>query len=289
VYRTPAGILAVDPVLGDNATVTLACHFEPLTALSALFVGDDVVVGAETVFPMRYGCIDCPAPSPPSAPPPPPDLCRLIPHLAGMSVAGARLAWESAGFSAERFTPITGDDGATVDEFFVTEDDPDSNCEAGYAVFSSSVVVTLLEPDLIVGSCVTVPNLTGTIVADARQTWTDAGFSAPDFSPPDQDTRVVTDQTTDPESTPGVSCLDPDTTTITVAIGDAWPDAPPAPCQVPNLIDKTRPEAAVDWDIAGFSGDNFQPPVGAWKVKWQSLVGGDWVSCDSSVTVSQKP
>ena len=288
-YTTPTGDPAPDPVIGDYATVKLTCHFEPLTALSALFVGDDVLVEAETIFPMRYGCVDCPAPLAAGPPTAPPDPCRLLPQLEGMSVAGARLAWVSAGFSQDQFT-TSGNETAQVLDVFATEEDPDASCDPGYYTFSSSVFVTSVDPSD--GSCATVPNLIGTVVADARQAWTDAGFSADNFSPPDQDAQVVTNQDTDPDSNPGVSCavdFDAATTTVTVDTGDPWPEAPPAPCQVPNLIDQTRTDAALEWALAGFSTDNFNPPGGGWKVKWQSLVGGDLMGCGSPITVSQKP
>jgi hypothetical protein len=290
-YTKPDGTAAAPPVLGDYASVSLTCAFQLVTPLAGAVLGHDTLdLNATAVFPVRYGCAGCPPP-PPAPEPVPPNQCRKIPAMAGISVAGARLAWQSAGFSTAKFTPLTGQDTKTVAPGpSVTEDDPDSGCSPGWAIFSSSVIVTTVAPDPVVPPCQTVPNLIGVTVATARTTWTlgPPAFTG-GFQPPDQDTRVVTGQTTIPASTPGVSCIAPDAS-IVVTYGDPWAPPPPPPCKVPNFSDKHRDDAQPLWSAAGFTTTvAYDGPNNNFKIKSQTLVGGDWVDCGSFVTVSNKP
>lgn len=287
------GVPVTDPELGDHVTVRLTCSFDLITPLASQILGrDQIEVSAESVFPVRDGCASCPPP-PPAPEPQPPDQCREVPDMTGMSVAGARLAWQSAGFSLANFIPTTGSDTATVQLVTVNENDPDSGCPAWtpgtWAMFSSTGTAMLETADPTDASCLTVPNLIGMTVADGRQKWTDAGFTG-DFTPNDQDSFAVADQETSPDtSDPGISCRPP-TTEITVTVGPAWPAPPPAPCKVPNFTGVKRDSAGAMWTGAGFTAANISyDGQGNFTIQNQTLVGGGWVACSSSIVVSRDP
>src|SRR5918999_1774924 len=211
---TRGGVAITDPELGDYAVVELTCEFDPVTPLAAnLFGGGPITLRATSTFPVRNGCASCP-PAPPAPVPQAPPQCREVPAMNGLSMAGARLAWESAGFDMARLSPTIGSDTATVHDVFITENDPTSNCSTWtpgeWAIFSSSGVAAFETAAPIDPFCLTVPNLKGVTVEDARDAWTAAGFIGV-FDPADQDDLVVTDQLTSPTtSEPGVSCIPPD-------------------------------------------------------------------------------
>lgn len=284
------GIPVSDPALGDYATVELTCAFPLITPLAAQVLGSDTLtLVAASVFPVRDGCASCPPP-PPAPVPEAPDQCREVPEMAGLSVAGARLAWQSAGFSLADFIPETGSETRTVELVTVNENDPNSGCPSWtpgtWAIFSSTATAILVPAAPTDPSCETVPNLKGLTIGDARQEWSDAGFTG-DFEPPDQDALVVTEQVTDPDtSEAGVTCLPP-TTNVTVTPGPAWPAAPAAPCQVPNFTGVKRDSAAQLWTDAGFApGTITYDGNGNFTIQRQTLVGLSWVDCDSTVEVS---
>jgi hypothetical protein len=288
-YTRPDGTPTSAPVLGDYATIGMACEFSPLVPLSDVLFGDPIDLGARATFVVREGCINCPEPAP-VPPPPTPEQCRLVPQMADMSVAGARLAWVSAGFSEASFLVVSGDDTSTVRTALVDQIDPLSTCVTPLAIFSSKVDILTFPPDPETAGCATVPNVIGVDVGDARTAWDDAGFDPAEFSSDiDDDTRRVVSQTTTPASTPGVSCLELDAS-IEVVTGEPLPDPPPPSCKVPSMIDLRRSEAQTAWvsptTPGGFSAANFTPKSGNFTVKSQSLVGGTWVPCSSSIVVS---
>jgi len=291
-YTTPDGTPIANPTLGDYANVTLDCDFSPITPLADIFFGDPIPMSATSTFPIREGCINCPAVAPVD-PPPTPLQCRLVPDLEDMSVAGARLAWASAGFDPDEFAPLTGQDTRTVASAVVTEDDPLSTCEfPTYAIFSSSVLVTTDDPAPTDPTCGTVPNVIGITLQDAQDEWTDAGFTGAftvgGLDPATADpASVVTQQDTDLVSEAGVDCMPP-TTLIDVEIGAPWPAPPPAPCRVPNMINLFRSEGQIAWVDEGFDSANFSPTSGTFKIRSQSLVGGTYVPCEASIVVGDK-
>jgi hypothetical protein len=293
-YTTSDGAPVADPALGDFAIVTLRCDFSPITPLGDVFFGDPIAMSATSTFPIREGCVNCPTP-PPATPPPAPLQCRPVPDVTDLSVAGARLAWASAGFDPANFVPSTGRDYETVASFVVTENDPLSNCAfPALAIFSSTIVVTTTPPDPETPpTCITVPNLLGTLVGDADDAWTDAGFTGdltadggdPSIPAPN---RVIVDQDTVPPSEVGVDCLDP-ASTVNVVTGAPLPAPPPLPCRVPNMINLKRAEGEAAWIADGFADANFDPKNGNFTIKSQSVVGGTYVPCTASVEVSSKP
>ena len=279
--------------MGDYARVTVACDFGLLMPLSGIFFGDPVAMVAVSSFPVRTGCVNCGTGSGGEPPPPPPEQCRAVPDFTGMSVAGARLAWESAGFTGD-FNAGGAGDYETVDPDSVEVTAVDEACQDPTASFYAEVTVDTLPPDIGVG-CEVVPNLTGLPIADARDAWAASAFgTATVLDPPlPDDDSVVEGQTTSPVDAPqpGVSCLIPDVdvTTISFTVGDPWPDPPPAPCWVPNLIDKTRQIGESQWYDRGFVAGTFSPTNGNFRIKAQSLVGLSYQPCTASITVSAAP
>jgi hypothetical protein len=284
-FTAADGSPTMNPQLGEYARVRLTCDFSMITPLAGVLFGDPITMVASSTFPVRVsGCLSCPT-TEPAPPPPPPEECRLVPNMEGMSVAGARLAWRSAGFFAANFAPSSGSETATVKNQSLLQNDPNSSCVPPYAIFSSSVVVTTEQADPVGAGCATAPNLIGITVEDARDAW-EASFTGGFFPGDDDDQRVISQETA-PASDPGVSCLFTGAS-IEVELGEPWPPAPPAPCQVPNLVDRKRSAAAAEWQQAGFM-TQLQPTKGNFEVKSQTLVGGTYLSCDATITVSPQP
>jgi hypothetical protein len=288
-YTKPDGTPTTTPVLGDYATLGMVCDFSPIVPLSDVLFGDPINLGARATFVVREGCVNCPAPAP-VPPPPTPEQCRLVPEMEDMSVAGARLAWASAGFNATNFNLLAGEETSTVASAIVDQVDPLSTCVLPFAIFTSEVDI-LTEPadQETPGVCATAPNLIGMDVGDARSAW-DADFDVASFTPDiDDDARRVVSQATTPASEPGVTCLAL-SAQINVATGDPWPSPPPPSCKVPSMIDLKRSEGQAAWSAptipGGFEPANFSPTNGNFTIKSQSLVGGTWLPCSASITVS---
>jgi hypothetical protein len=297
-YTTRDGTPTMTPALGDYARLTLECSFSPVTPLVDMLLGEEIPMSATSTFPVREGCINCPTPVP-ATPPPAPIHCFLVPDMTGMSVAGARLAWESAGFNPDEFSVLSGEETSTVDAQIVDQGEEISNCDfPTYALFSSSVTVTVLASETCEAGFAVVPNMIGLTLADARAAWGAAGFDpslfTADGSDPDliiDTTRVVEDQTTTPTSDAGVSCGETATMAVDVVTGDPWPEPPPTPCEVPSMINHSRAEGEAMWVGNGFARANFSPLNGGFTIRSQSQVGGNgaYLSCDASVTVSASP
>jgi hypothetical protein len=291
-YTKPDGTATTTPVLGDYATLGMVCDFSPIVPLSDVLFGDPINLGSRATFVVREGCVNCPAPAP-VPPPPTPEQCRLVPEMDDMSVAGARLAWASAGFNAANFDVLAGDETSTVQSALVDQVDPLSTCVIPFAIFTSTVDILIAPADPVTpGVCATAPNLIGIDVGAARAAW-DVDFDSATFTPDiDDDSLRVVSQTTSPASDPGVTCL-PLTAQITVVTGPPWPAPPPPSCQVPSMIDSTRAEAQAKWVAptipGGFMAANFNPQKGGFTVKSQSLVGGTWVPCSATITVAASP
>lgn len=290
-YTTAGGAPTTDPTLGDYANLTVGCEFSMITPLAGLFFGETIDLSATSTFPVREGCVNCPTPVP-ATPVPTPVQCRLVPNMVGMSVAGARLAWESAGFLPANFTPASGQDTSTVAPGPVVTQPPLSTCASPNAQFDSSVTVTTVPPES--PSCQVVPNVVGMTLGDALDAWADAGFTGAvtadggDPATLDQN-RVVTGEATTPASTSGVTCGDP-TYTAQLTTGDPWPAPPDSPCRVPNMINLRLDEGQTAWQAAGFAPTNLTADgKNNFTIKSQSLVGGNWVPCDAAITVSQTP
>ncbi len=276
---------------GELVRVDLDCSFALATQIISAVLGGTVTVSSSASFPITYGCLaDCPT-GPPAPPPPPPvNNCRMAPDVDGLSVAGARNLWVSNGFSAANFIPSVGpDDTRTVEASTVSEPPNTEGCTAPEYFFDSTMTVTMV--DLVspkpVG-CEYVPNMLGITVADARTAWSSL-FSGEFLPASGVDDRVVTQQVTDPVSDPG-DCLPP-ATTVTVAHGPGLPAPPPQPCQVPSFVNTSSTDAAGTWQDHGFDPGNitFKPKNKEFTIQFQTLVGGTYVSCGSSIEVRDKP
>jgi hypothetical protein len=274
--------------VGDRARVSLSCEFELITAVMAQVFGGDstLTITANATFPIRKGCADCIG-APTAPPPPPPANCRSIPDMAGMSVAGARLAWTAAGFTGE-FEPESGEDAETVASFTIDQGG-ELGCDGvTNAFFSSSVTVDLAPVIPPSGTCITVPNLIGMTVSAARVAWEDAGFDPANFDPlTGDDNRIVDEQTHTPTALPG-QCMEPDLA-VSVTSDPAPPPPPPPPCRVPEFVNTPRAEAQSRWGLAQFTTTvQFHPPAQNWTViTQQSLVAGTWAGCASTITLSR--
>ena len=288
-YTKPDGTPTTAPVLGDYATLGMVCDFSPIVPLSDVLFGDPINLGARATFVVREGCVNCPAPAP-EPPPPTPEQCRLVPEMEDMSVAGARLAWASAGFNAANFHLLNGEETSTVETSLVDQVDPLSTCVLPFAIFTSEVdILTAAADPETPGVCATAPNVIGMTVGAARTAW-DADFDVANFTPDiSDDARRVVSQTTTPASEPGVTCLAL-SAQINVVTGDPWPSPPPPSCKVPSMIDLKRSEGQAAWSAPGIPGGfapaNFNPKNGNFTIKSQSLVGGTWLPCSASITVS---
>lgn len=290
---TPNPDPAADPVFGPTkepgelVRVDLSCDFSVLTPVISSVLSGTISVSSSASFPISSGCLAA-CPTGPPAPPPgtPPDNCRTAPDVEDMSVAGARAAWVAAGFAESEFNPGPGpDDTRTVENATVSEPPNTEGCVPPRYLFSATMTVTVapLQTPKPSPTCLYVPNVRGMTVADARTAWTDPGFVGP-FLPTGNDNRIVIDQVTLPASDPG-DCMEPDTS-MTVSHGPAPPAPPPAPCKVPSFVNTSSSAATTTWLAAGFSANNisFKPPSGnAFTIGSQSLVGGTFVGCDSSI------
>ena len=277
------------------ATVGLTCDFSPVAPGIRQVLGNVIKINASSTFPITYGCIkDCGA-VPAPTPPPPVDNCRNVPAIAGMSVKGARQAWVAAGFTGA-FNPATGDDTRTIDTFVTTAPPGADTCTGMTAFFASSITATLvpLVTPPPTPTCVYIPNLIGMTVGDARTAWTAAGFTDP-FTPPADpatDGDIVTTQTVTPAAAIG-DCVEPPAVAVAVTYTSAPPPPPAAPCKVPSLVNTQSTAAMAAWGPApgaGFTGaltfrHSNQLP---YLIKTQTLVGGTYVGCGSSMEVDDR-
>jgi hypothetical protein len=92
--------------VGDRVDVGLSCTFRPLTPIVGAVVGSNLVLSANSEFPIRAGSSILGVPIPPAVTPPP-TPCITVPDLvnpAPETVADARNEWSGAGFTGA-FSP----------------------------------------------------------------------------------------------------------------------------------------------------------------------------------------
>ena len=276
---------------GELVRVNLDCDFRIVTPIVGVILGNTITVSSSAAFPITAGCLAACPTGPPAPPPPPPtsNNCRTVPDVVGLSVAGARAAWVSAGFKASNFSPPSGaEDTRTVSARTVTEPTNGEGCVMPKQFFEASMTVERapLGPQLT-PTCRSVPNLQGFTLPAARSAWTDAGFTGA-FLPNGNNSQVVASQVTVPASSPG-ECMEPPTT-ITVTPGDPLPAAPPAPCKVPSFSNTSSLNATTTWTDAGFDKRNLEfnprPSNQGYTILSQTLVGGTYVGCDSDIVLS---
>lgn len=274
----PTGFSAANVYeVGDHAIVNLTCEFDLITPLAGSIIGSPIGITASAEFMVRGGLIN----GIPIGPPPPPPGCvdQVVPDLVGLSVAGARSAWATAGFTGA-FTPAAGSDSDIVSAQTTSPPSSPNDC----LVATASVTVTHAPSTPCTAPDVQVPNLVGLTVAQARTTWTGAGFTG-SFTPASgSDSNIVSAQTTNPTSAAG-DCEAP-TTQVTVTHA-----APPPPqCTTPQLFGAKVNIAASVFNNPpyNFTGSVIvtRPPNGNYDITSQSLVAGQMYDCTSSITVS---
>jgi len=265
--------------LGDHVRVSLTCNFSFVTPLVGFFMGDPMPISAASEFSVKGGEING---IPVGGAPPAGCLDKTVPNMVGISVSAARSAWTTAGFTGG-FSPATGQDTETV----ASQNTTPSSVPGGCLVATATVTVTTSGPPPCTNPNATVPNLLGLTVANARTTWTAAGFNNNTFNPASgSNTDTVTGQTTSPTSTPG-DCVAKNTT-VTVT------HSAPAPTPVPNCIapqvfaNATRANSAASvWASAGFTGGVTitRPPSGNYIITRQDRVAGQAYACTATLTV----
>lgn len=262
---------------GDHVEVALTCDFSLITPLANALLGGGITVGAEATFSVigaKINGIPTPA-DPPTSPCLPTE--RIVPNLIGMSVAGARDRWDSAGFTGAFAPSDTAEDGDVVTSQTATPSASAGSCLAYYA----AMTVTHQDPEVCNGTQISVPPLIGLTLAAAREDWTAAGFTGTFTPTAGDDAQVVVTQ-----SVAAGGCAEP-TASVVVTYGDAT-DPPLATCTAPQLVTLTASNASADWTAAGFTGAFTTQPANKnnWIVKTQDLVGGQDYACTASVTVN---
>ena len=274
--------------VGGDVTARVACDFAVLTPIISTIVGSTVRVAADSTFPILYGCLaDCPPPPAEGTPPPPPDNCRRLPDVIGMSAAGARAAWIAAGFIEANFNAPASSETLTVSGYVIAPAPDAEPCtDPGDEFFANSITVDV-EPqgEPTSDTCVWVPNLIGVSVAEARSTWTAAGFTGAFTPDAGSDASVVVSQTTTPAAAPG-ACIEPDAA-VQVAYDEPPGSPPAAPCKVPSFVNTNTAQAPAAWSAAGFTGTLSYKQNPPFIVKSQSLVGGTYVSCSAAIVLSR--
>jgi beta-lactam-binding protein with PASTA domain len=214
--------------------------------------------------------------------------CREIPALVGLSVAGAKAAWVQAGFLIENAHEPGGAVATDTVATATVTPPPDAEfCPSGQAFFSSSLSITVQAPgERTSDTCLALPNVRGMSVAAARTAWGSSGFTGSFTPATDHDANIVIEQTATPSAGPG-DCVEPDTS-LAVAYGAPPPAPPPPPCKVPSFVNTSTTTASATWTTAGFTAAKltFKQRT-PYTIKAQTLVGGTWVSCASSIVLSR--
>lgn len=282
----PAPVFPAGKEIGDPVLVQLTCEFTLITPFMTTMLNGPLTVHAESSFPIRSGCPGCTgsfpaAPTPEPTPTPP--CTTFVPHMLGLTVGGARTAWQGAGFTGN-FTP-SGHNSETVLSVQTTPGSNEGDCIPP----GSTVNVTYGPAPTPAPTCAPVPNLVGALLPDARTAWTASGFTG-QFTPvsPTGDTQRVLTQTTTPSSTPG-QCI-AFASTISVTFGPLpTPTPTPAPCKVPSFIGTPSSTAQQRWTNAGFttSVTFLQQGQLPYTIQTQNLVGGSNVVCNASIKVGK--
>lgn len=110
-----------------------------------------------------------------------------------------------------------------------------------------------------IGADLEVPDMVGMTVAQARTTWTSAGFTGVFTPATGFDTDIILTQTTIPASSPGDCLIYGATVSVTHKVPD---NCGAGQTTVPNLVTLSVAQARVAWTNAGFSG-SFTPLTGS--------------------------
>ncbi|MBA3430479.1 MAG: pilus assembly protein [Actinobacteria bacterium] len=280
VFTNNAGDPSDAYEIGDHVSVTLECGMSFVTPLVGLIVGSPMPITAASTFTIFGGEIN----GVPVAAETPTTPClageRQVPQLVGLSVATARQEWARAGFFG-MFDPAPGFEDANL---VITQTTAPSSSPGDCLSDSTSVTVTHQEPEDCTAPEINVPILRGLTVADARDAWTDATFIG-DFNPAaGNDADIVETQTTSSGAQP-LECADP-ATSVTVTFTPATPPPPPT-CEMEQVLGDTPAAAEAEYRSKSFTGAFTTRPSNkpSWKVKSQSLIGGQSYPCSASLEV----
>ena len=267
--------------VGDQVEVRISCDFDFITPLAGLVAGSSpLTISATATFNVFGGIIN----GVPIAEEPPVAACSLagtneVPNLVGQSVAAARSNWSLAGFNGA-FAPTPGpDDGDTV----LGQNTSPASIPGDCITTSATMTVTTEPPEECVPPEFAVPNLVGSAVGAARTTW-QASFTGSFSAGGAADAALVTSQTVSP-GTPIGECADA-TASVLVAAAAA-PTPAPASCQMVQVIGDSPATAKSKYETQGFTGTFSTKPANkpTWKVKSQSLVGGQTYTCAANLEV----
>jgi hypothetical protein len=270
--------------LGDMVTVSISCDFDVMTPIAALVVGSPVDLSAESTFRVFGGSIQ----GVPVDPVLPTASCLAgeaeVPNLVGLSVAFARQSWTNVGFPITSFSPPPAADDADIVDTQTTS--PTSSAGDCMPTSSTSVSVTHSPPPTCASGEANVPLMVNQRVADARAMWSSAFTGA--FDPATGfESEVVTSQVVS-TGADAPECAPTDATvTVTHAVGST---PAPATCTAPQLTGLSPAAAQTAFEDAKFTGAFTVKGTNnpAWKVKDQTLVGGQKYACTSSIEVTLK-
>lgn len=104
------------------------------------------------------------------------ETCLTVPNVLGMTVAGARAAWDETGFDPDRFTPDSGVDDQIVSSVAYTPSEATHGQCQEPDVLEIEVQYVPPPPPPPDAPC-KVPSFVNTLRADAQGTWEAAGFT----------------------------------------------------------------------------------------------------------------
>ena len=266
--------------IGDHAVVDLDCQFDLMFPLAEGILGDRLTISAASQFAVRGGLI-AGVPVGPAPPPGTTPTCAtgaIVPLLKGMTVAEARVAWSVATFTGT-FNPPTGaDDTNIVDDQNTSPPTTPGDC----AEKTTSVTVTHSPAPTCAAGEIVVPSLVTITVAQARDKWSDAGFTG-SFTPVvGNDDQIVSSQSTSTGRLAGQCSVE--TTLVVVGYGAPTPST----CTAPDMTGTSKAAANSAYSTASFTGTFKSTGPNSGTVSSQSLVGGQPYPCTSDVTVTLK-
>ena len=267
------------PNIGDQTTVTLQCRFRVLTPISSLILGGDFfTVTSNSTFTVNGGRIaGVPVGYVPPAPVTTPCAQVTVPNLVNKTVEEAEAVW-TARFSGAFTAPA----GALPEEVVTSQTTTPPAAPGACVAATTSVTVTVAPAATCSATDGLVPSLVDMTVADAREAWTDAGFTGSFLPPSGGDTEIVTSQSVSTGADPG-DC------TVLSALVTVGSEVPAEYCTAAQLIGLTKSDAQRAYDDALFTG-RFQSK-GSGTVSGQKLTAGQPYTCgsDELVTLSRTP
>lgn len=261
--------------IGDQTTVTVQCRFRVLTPIASLIIGGDLfTVTSDSTFTVNGGRIaGIPVGYVPPAPVTTPCAQVVVPNLVNKTVAQAEAIWTS------RFTGAFTTPPGALPEDIVMGQTTSPIAPAGACVASSTSVTVTVDAAATCGAGdVLVPSLVDMTVAQARTTWTAAGFTGSFLPPTGRDAEIVTSQSVSSGDGPG-ECAP---TSALVTVGST---VPVSYCDAELLIGLSKAAAQSAYTGAGFTGNFKSTGPGSGTVSGQKLTAGQPYTCASDEDV----